>query len=108
MIAMKAKEYFDKYKDRVIKLDDKVLNELVKDMNEEVIFLQKQRNAQNDNAIVPILKEVNQKWNALCRMFEKECKQPVLKTDGLMDFWKKHIPELEKIMAFQKIQGGTL
>ena len=88
----KAKEYFEKYKKNIC--DKEILIELLKEMNKEVGDIAKVRHATSDDAIRAIVKEINLKWNALGKMLEKEYRQPVLKEDGFLNYWKAKIPQL--------------
>ena len=73
---MKAKEYYELYKfDLMSEKDDKVLkaiSDLVHDFNKEVTELREIRHVKFDRGMIPILKEMNQKWNAIVRLFQKE------------------------------------
>ena len=89
---MKASDYFEKYKERITTQDG--VSDLFIEMSKEVGEIAKERKALTDSASRAIVQEINQKWNALCRMFEKEYGRPVLKRNGFLDFWKSKIPNL--------------
>ncbi len=43
--------------------------------------------------------ELNQKWNTLMKLFEKEFGFPLLKENGFISFWETRIPELIPYMS---------
>ena len=96
---MKAREYFDKYIDRIIaeagteKEQSGALYELLKDFMTEVKEITKARHAQTDRAAMAILRELNQKWNALCNICVKVKGYSVLNRDGFKAYVTKEIPE---------------
>lgn len=96
---MKAKEYYAKYKDRIASVDDKESLQGVCDMLYELCMESKEmiakRKVRTDCGGVAVLRELNDKYNAVCRMFERDYGAPVIKKDGFMDYWRKQIPELE-------------
>ena len=89
---MKAIEYYEKYRTTID--TKKGIKELMIEMNNEAKELIKKRNAVTDNAGRSIIKELNQKWNALARIFEKAMGEPILVEDGFLASWKRKIPEL--------------
>ena len=89
---MKAIDYFNKYKLTII--DNDKLSELFDEMNQELKEIVKKRGSNRDAVVVPIIKGMNQKWNKLCYIYEKEYGREVLVRNGYIDFWKKHIPQL--------------
>lgn len=102
---MKAKEYFKKYSspvqyaileksDEELKnLAGKLLQEFISDMND----IMKARNIKCDSGTVSVIKELNQKWNALCGLFEKN-ETPWIKRNGFVEFMKMEIPYLNLSM----------
>jgi len=96
---MKAKEYYELYKlDLMSEKDDKVLkaiSDLVHEFNKEVTELREIRHVKFDRGMIPILKEMNQKWNAIVRLFQKEYGATPIKPDGFKTFWLDQMPELK-------------
>ena len=83
---MKAKDYYKKYADRLLSPEESVtaVTELIKDFAAETKQLMDSRGAKTDRACEAIINEMNDKWNALARMFPVE----VLKYNGWRDyFW---------------------
>lgn len=92
----KAKEYYELYKFDLMDKEkaNKALSDLIKDLNEEVKELQQIRHVRFDRGMMPILKETNQKWNAIVRLFEKEYGASPIRADGFKIFWLSKMPEL--------------
>lgn len=83
---MKAKDYYKKYADRLLSPDSTVtaITELIKDFAAETGQLMDSRGVKTDRACEAIINEMNDKWNALARMFPVE----VLKHNGWREyFW---------------------
>jgi len=70
---MKAKEYLAKFEADCLEVKEKqaILN-LIGKYLEEVYELAKIRRVQKENAVVSIFRELNQKWNAMCRLDTKK------------------------------------
>jgi hypothetical protein len=77
---MKAKDYVEKYKVEMFSDNaervTKAASELIFDLLKEVKTIMSIRNAKSNAALFSVLKEVNQKYNAICKTF------PMLKRDG--------------------------
>lgn len=97
---MKAKEYFEKYKDQISSEDKetalKGTSDLVFDLFNEIDILRKNRGVKTDRGFVAIAKEENQKWNAIAALFEKEYGNSMLIRNGFNKFMISKIPELAK------------
>lgn len=93
----KAKEYYELYRVALTNEErvNQALSDLIKDLNDEVMELQKTRHVKFDRGLMPILKETNQKWNAIVRLFEKEFGASPVKPDGFKIFWINKMPELK-------------
>lgn len=99
---MKAKEYFEKY-DALIVEDvknnsTKNTTKLVIELSTEVETLYKARKGNSNSALVGCIREVNDKWNAIARMFSKKYGGEVFVKDALINFWVMRIPELKDIL----------
>lgn len=96
---MKAKEYYAKYKERVASLDYnesiQAICEMIADLSAEAKATIDKRNVKTDCGCVAVLREMNDKYNAVCRMLEEEYKDPILARDGFLIYWRKQIPELD-------------
>ena len=97
---MKAKEYFKSYEDRI--LEDTILNnsveaakDLMKDMWMELDDIVKKRSVQKMAALVGAIKEQNQKWNAICNLFEEAHGVSPLKRNAFGKFVELEIPQLK-------------
>lgn len=93
----KAKEYYELYKVALMNEEraTQALSNLIKEFNDEVVELQKIRHVKFDRGLMPILKETNQKWNAIVQLFEKEYGASPIKPDGFKIFWLNNMPELK-------------
>ena len=94
---MKAKEYFQKYGERLQNPETSVsaTNELIKDFLAETNALFEQRKNKrgslSDKACIAILEEMNNKWNALASMFPVE----ILRRNGFKNYFMLNL-EKEK------------
>jgi hypothetical protein len=98
---MKAKEYFEKYRELIADpfyVDDETGNSgitlLFIDMSSEFRTICHMRNVKTDSGAVSILKELNQKWNAINALFKKEYGYEPLAEDGFKKGWIKQMPVL--------------
>ena len=96
---MKAKEYVDKYYENLTSKDENISLAASKELFKEFIIdepnaLIQARNVKFDRGLIPIFKELNQKWLALGKQMEQKYGRPILKKDAFRDFWVERIPEL--------------
>lgn len=95
---MKAKDYFEKYKEPLHQAADKkarsnIAAEIFIDMSAEGSRLGKTRHIQREEALTAIIKEMNDKWNALVRLVEKEFGVGVLVRDTFRKVWAEQLKE---------------
>ena len=95
---MKAKDYFAKY-EQALASDNSdecstAIAEMLNEMNSEVQNLLKVRNVKTDAGTFPIFKEMNQKWNAIVRLFEKKYGATPIVKDGFQLYWVRKMPQL--------------
>jgi hypothetical protein len=106
---MKAKDYFEKYEPRFIAdlVPDgedfeeallKAISDLVVEMNSEIKYVMEKRHCETPKAAVAVIREMNDKWNAIHHMFEKKYGSAPFKRDGLKMYWLKEMPELEPLL----------
>ena len=101
MQKMKAVEYFNKYESRMIQENDdglKAIGELLYEMVIEAKTLIEIRHVKSTQGSVSILKELNQKWNAICSLFEKKYGASPIIRDGYKKYWLKEMPRLNDYM----------
>lgn len=95
---MKAKEYFDLY-DRAIceevGRDCVEVNKLLLALSGEAKDICDKRHSSNDLVTYAILRELNQKWNAICNLFERKYQVEILRRNGFKEFWVLRIPDLK-------------
>jgi len=95
---MKAKDYFEKYKEPLRRSADKdtrsnIVAEIFIEMSAEGNQLGKTRNIQREEALMAIIEEMNGKWNALVRLVEKEFGAGVLVRDTFRKVWAEQLKE---------------
>ena len=100
---MKAKEYLAKFEKDSRDLGDTEANEnLLNGFLDEILGLAKARKVQSNEAEISIFLELNQKWNALCKLDT----QMRFKKDGFIrlvrsrtiDVFPRILPHLDKII----------
>lgn len=80
---MKAKEYLAKFEKDITEVNDKqATTNLINIFVGEIKDLIDVRHASEEGAVVSILRELNQKWNALCRLDKKRRFRP----DGFIKY----------------------
>jgi len=88
---MKAKEYLEMFEKDFQEVGDRqATTNLVNIMIGEIKDLIDVRRATTEGAVVSILRELNQKWNALCRLDKKRRFKP----DGFIKYVKHRATEV--------------
>lgn len=99
---MKAKEYFEKYDELIIK--DQIAGsiesaeKLLIELSVEAKNICEVRHVKRDAAVVSVLKETNQKWNAICSLYEKKYGVSPLNRNAFIEYWKHVMPELSTVL----------
>lgn len=103
---MKAKEYLEKFDKDSAELGDReaTLN-LMNSFLKEIATLTEVRRVQSNSGMLSILRELNQKWNALCRLdkhtrFKKGGFIKLVRHRVIQDYpymAERILPELDKI-----------
>ena len=92
---MKAVDYVNKYGEDLTGSDeakrDEAARALLNDLMNELKEIMKARNISKDSGAISVIKELNQKWNAINRKLSI----PVLNEDGFKKIWLVQMPELE-------------
>ena len=96
---MKAKEYFEKYGARLVSSanTDKTAVALLRDLCGEVQSIGEQRKIKRIEAVISIVKETNDKWNAVGNLCEKHYGVNPLAEDGFKTFILNSMPELRMV-----------
>ena len=93
---MKAVDYVEKYGEDLTGEDnekrDKAVRGLISDMMGELKDIIKARNISTDKGAISVVKELNQKWNAINRKLSI----PVLSEDGFKKIMVNEIPSLKE------------
>lgn len=83
---MKAKDYFDKYKNGLASEDRDTyvltFREMYQEMFKECVDTMHARQIKRNDAVVSIFKEMNERYNALCRLLAKEYGNSPIKENG--------------------------
>ena len=83
---MKAKDYFNKYKNGLASenKDTYVLtfSEMYREMYQECVDTMLTRQIKRNDAVVSVFKEMNERYNALCRLLAKEYGNSPIKENG--------------------------
>lgn len=96
---MKAKEYYTSVKEAIeigtATALKNAADNMFLGMNREVQELQEKRHIQFDRGIFPVIKEMNDEWNAVVDLIEKDYGWSPIIRDAYKKFWIAKIPELE-------------
>lgn len=97
---MKAKEYFDKYEEKILHGDTQQIYELFMEMVQESKKIMHERHCKTDSAVVGVVREMNDRWNSIVGMFEKKYDglSPI-KRDGYKNFWVNEIPDMARYFS---------
>lgn len=100
---MKAKEYYEKYAAELLSGDYDTVKQagekLTREFMDEVVAISEKRKVSRPESLVDIIKELNQKWNALGSLFIKRDRRPVLAEDGFREIMHDQI---DKLLELQK------
>lgn len=92
---MKAKDYIEKYGSTIIAEAEtgntKTATELISDLFGEITKISEARNCKTAEAVLAVVKEINQKYNAIQRGI------PCLKPDAIKMIMFDRMPELKPI-----------
>lgn len=99
MSTIKAKEYYILIK-KDIESDTaeglhNAANTMFLGMNKELLELTEKRHVRFDRGMFSIIKELNDKWNAVVSLIEKDYAMSPILRDGYKKFWIGKIPGLE-------------
>lgn len=98
---MKAKQYASEY---VAKLNhsktEEEINHITMDLLVQLMKegedLKQKRHVKFDKGFIPICKELNQKWNVIADLVEKDTGMEVLRPNGYRDFLFMKLPGMEE------------
>ena len=99
---MKAKEYYEKYKLDILSVDQgkyiPATQNFIQELFAEMQTISKARNVRFDRGFISIMKEQNDKYKAVVRLFEKEFGASPLRLDGFEMILERRFPGvLEKM-----------
>ena len=108
---MKAKDYFDKYKNGLAHEDKDTyvltFREMYSEMFKECVDTIDIRHIKKNDGVVSVFKEMNEKYNAICRLLAKEYRKSPIKENGfarlacdtcdfLIPYFSKELKSLNK------------
>lgn len=95
---MKAKEYFEKYGEGIMEearspeiVTDGPMAKMYISFHIEARDMIKQRNVKTDNGLFGIVREMNDKWNAVANLFIKKYGVSPIKRDGFKIGWMQQL-----------------
>lgn len=96
---MKAKEYYSKYEAGMRNQDtaNKAVSDMLIEMCDESQKTLTDRRAKSNSALLGVLKEFNDKWNAVVALDEKKHGASVIRYNGFKLFWLSQMPLLGEI-----------
>ena len=98
---MKAKEYFEKYEAGLTDGNEENGNTAIADflteLVQEIETIKKVRHVQCDRGFLPILKEQNDKYKAVVRMFVKKYGASPIKPEGFEMILEKNFPGMDVV-----------
>ena len=95
---MKAKEYYERIMAKNPQTADEMANavgDVVDSLNKEAKEIIKKRNIRRDDAVRAVIREQNNKWNAIVGLFEKKQGISPIRRNAFLDAWVKQMPELD-------------
>ena len=95
---MKAKEYYEQIMAKNPQTADEMANavgDVVDSLNKEAKEIIKKRNIRRDDAVRAVIREQNNKWNAIVGLFEKKQGISPIRRNAFLDAWVKQMPELD-------------
>lgn len=96
---MKAKELYQSHRDAILAADVKVstqgISDLIHDLLVDLQALQTARKPRTNSALVGMISEINQKYNAVVSLFEKNEGFTPIKPDGFRWYMEQEMPKLK-------------
>lgn len=95
---MKAKEYYEQIMSKNPQTADEMANaigDVVDGLNKEAKDIIKQRKVRRNDAVRAVVRELNDKWNAIVGLFEKKQGKSPIRRNAFWDAWVHQMPELD-------------
>lgn len=102
---MKAKEYYELMKNYPDNKDGllNAVSMVIDGLNKEVKDLLESRRVKTDRAAVAVIKELNDKWNAIVALYEKDHDFCPLSRNAFLRSWIKRLPGSEKYIEIPRL-----
>ena len=96
---MKAKEYYSKYEADMHKKEtsNEAISKMLIELCDESQQKLTDRRAKSNSALLGVLKEFNDKWNAIVALDEKKYGASIIRYNGFKLFWLSQMPLLGEI-----------
>lgn len=109
---MKAKEYYTKYHDRMLSTDHdtslQAISDLIGDLSREFKTIADSRNVRWNRAAYGILKELNDKYNAIVSLFETKDGFSPIRPNGFKLYWEREMPQLKGRLDSEAVRPKSL
>jgi len=106
---MKAKEYYEKYKTGLASADKETYlsaaRGIITELLDETKAVVEARHVKFDRGFIPILREQNDKYKAIVRLFEKEFGASPVRMDGFEIVLESHFPGVVEKMKGRAPRG---
>lgn len=106
---MKAKEYYEKYKAGLVSVEDKTYltaaQGFISELMAEAKAIADTRHVRFDKGFIPVLRELNGKYKAVVRMFEKEYGVSPIKLNGFELVLESHFPGIMGKLDARSLRG---
>jgi len=103
---MKAQEYYEQYKDGFLNKDEAIYldaaNKFLVELFKEADELRKIRHVKYDRGFLPILREQNEKYRAVVRLFVKKHGASPIKPEGFEEILAERFPGMNVV---EKMKG---
>lgn len=101
---MKAIDYYEKYGKAIYEersgeeKSPESTYRLIIAMSKEMKDLCDRRHVKRISAMAGVIKEMNERWNAICKLFEKEYGKSPIVRDGFKEFWIRAVPQIKEYL----------
>lgn len=94
---VKAKEYYDMYRENLLSPHQEVaataVHSIIVSLLEEAMDIVKSRNISKASSLQSVIKELNQKYNAICNLFEKNDGYSPLRRNAFIEYVNSQLPD---------------
>lgn len=96
---MTATEYFDKY-DQIIFVErihkgSEYSRRMLMEMSQEAVLECQKRKGAKVSSVISVLREFDQKWNAVCNLYDYKYGVCPIGRNDFKEYWKHILPEIK-------------